>query len=394
MEVYGMVVIEPSRKLEISNSYEVVVIGGGIAGISAGIAAARAGKKVCLIEREYMLGGLATLGLVTIYLPLCDGDGNQMISGIGEELLKRSVSFGSGKIPECWTATGDQMERKEKRYRTQFDPASFAYALDLYIHELDIDIMFGTLFSNVIMQEDEIRYLILENKEGRFALQADMVIDATGDADVCYLAGENTEMYTENRKAGWYYSVSERDGYQLNILQEDIYKPIEPNSKGYSGIYCHEISEFVLESRKMIFEHSESQNDGSAVAQIASIPQQRMTRRLKGKTELDETDERVYFQDSIGMFGDWRICGRVYYLPFSALYGSCRNLLAAGRCISVTTAAWDITRAIPVCALSGEAAGVAASLKIEHHLSRIQDLPAELLRNAMIEKGNLINESI
>jgi len=286
------------------------------------------------------------------------------------------------------------MERKEKRYRTQFDPASFAYALDLYIHELDIDIMFGTLFSNVIMQEDEIRYLILENKEGRFALQADMVIDATGDADVCYSAGENTEMYTENRKAGWYYSVSERDGYQLNILQEDIYKPIEPNSKGYSGIYCHEISEFVLESRKMIFEHSESQNDGSAVAQIASIPQQRMTRRLKGKTELDETDERVYFQDSIGMFGDWRICGRVYYLPFSALYGSCRNLLAAGRCISVTTAAWDITRAIPVCALSGEAAGVAASLKIEHHLSRIQDLPAELLRNAMIEKGNLINESI
>lgn len=297
------------------------MIGGGIAGISAGIAAARAGKKVCLVEREYMLGRLATLGLVAIYLPLCDGNGNQMISGISEELLKQSVAYGSGEIPECWTPAGDRTARKEKRYRTQFEPASFAYALDQYIHELGIDIMFGTLFSNVIMQEDEIKYLVLENKEGRFALQADMVIDATGDADVCYLAGENTELYTENRKTGWYYSISESEGYRLNILNEDLRKPIGPDSKGYGGIYCHEISEFVLESRKMIFEHRKMKNEGSTVAQIPAIPQLRMARRLKGIFQLDEKDERVYFSDSIGMFGDWRKCGPVYYLPFSALYG-------------------------------------------------------------------------
>ena len=60
-----------------NREYDVAVCGGGVAGISAALAAAREGKRVVLFEKEYMLGGLGTAGLVTVYLPLCDGLGKQ-----------------------------------------------------------------------------------------------------------------------------------------------------------------------------------------------------------------------------------------------------------------------------------------------------------------------------
>ena len=81
--------------------YDVAVCGGGFAGISAALAAAREGKSVVLFEKEYMLGGLGTAGLVTIYLPLCDGYGHQVSFGIAEELLKLSITYGAeDKYPE------------------------------------------------------------------------------------------------------------------------------------------------------------------------------------------------------------------------------------------------------------------------------------------------------
>ncbi len=72
-------------ELKTRNTYDVAVCGGGFAGISAALAAAREGKKVILFEKQYMLGGLGTAGLVTIYLPLYDGYGHQVSFGIAEE---------------------------------------------------------------------------------------------------------------------------------------------------------------------------------------------------------------------------------------------------------------------------------------------------------------------
>ena len=74
---------EPVRETPISAQTEVLVAGAGIAGIAAALAAARHGKKVLLLEREFAPGGMATLGLITIYLPLCDGMGHQLVFGIG-----------------------------------------------------------------------------------------------------------------------------------------------------------------------------------------------------------------------------------------------------------------------------------------------------------------------
>ena len=75
---------EKAKSLPVTGEYDVVVAGGGIAGVAAALAAKRNGAKVLLIEKQFLVGGLATLGLITIYLPLCDGEGKQVSFGIAE----------------------------------------------------------------------------------------------------------------------------------------------------------------------------------------------------------------------------------------------------------------------------------------------------------------------
>ena len=107
--------------------YDVAVCGGGFAGISAALAAAREGKKVILFEKQYMLGGLGTAGLVTVYLPLCDGFGHQVSFGIAEELLKLSITYGAeDKYPENWLDNIGTRTEKDKRYEVQYNAQLFA----------------------------------------------------------------------------------------------------------------------------------------------------------------------------------------------------------------------------------------------------------------------------
>ena len=96
---------------------------------------------------------------------------------------------------------------------------------------------------------------------------------------------------------------------------------------------------------------------------MATIPELRMTRRLVGETDVCARDDHRRCERSVGMFSDWTKRGPVYELPFGALYHpSVPNLLTAGRCLSAADDLWNVTRVIPVCAVSGEAAGTAAAL--------------------------------
>jgi hypothetical protein len=93
------------------------------------------------------------------------------------------------------------------------------------------------------------------------------------------------------------------------------------------------------------------------------MPQLRMTRKLIGEYALGYHEEHTYFEDSIGMISNWRRRGPVYEVPFRALYSSkIKNLITAGRCVSTDQPLWDIMRVIPCCAVTGEAAGIAAAM--------------------------------
>lgn len=369
-------IIEPERKIPVKAEYDTVVAGGGIAGIAAAAAAARGGARVLLIEKQYMPGGLATAGLVTIFLPLCDGMGRQVTFGIAEELLRLSVRHGyEGKYPSAWLENGSYSEKAKQRFEVQYNPYIFAIEAEKLLKSAGVDILFGTSVCEACISGGKIRHIITENKSGRTAVALKNIIDCSGDADICRLAGENTVVFSQgNVPASWYYYVEDGEN-KLKMLGfsdiPDSQKTAEQleNSKSslrFTGLEADELSNLTLYSHSVLLDDFLKKGKDTpkySLSSIATTPQIRMTRRIDGKYTQDDTEMHKEYNDSVGLFSDWRRPGPVYELPFGALTGrKITNLLAAGRCISATDAMWDITRVIPVCALSGQAAGTAAAM--------------------------------
>lgn len=363
-------ITEPTRKVQITGRYDVVVVGGGIAGVAAAVAAARGGAKTLLVEKEFALGGLATLGLVVAYLPLCDGKGKQVSFALAEEMLLLTTRDGSAAVPQCWGKNGDQAKRSKQRYFLEYNAASVVLLLEEFVCDNGIDLLYDTRFSTVIKNKERIEAVVFENKSGRFAVECGSIVDATGDADVCVSAGEQTISLDTNTAGGWYYATSSK-GQELFKL----YKPFDPEGKiipdnggkGYCGSDGRSVTDHMLDSRAMIRQHigdirSERRDEKIWPFLIPTLAGFRMTRRIKGRTDFLACN-RKFHADSIGLIGDWRKSGPVYSIPFSALTAiSTTNLVTAGRCISANGYGWDQSRAIPACAVTGQAAGTAAAI--------------------------------
>ncbi len=383
----------------IKYEYDVVVAGGGFAGISAALAAARQGAKVLLIEQSFILGGLGTAGLVTIYLPLCDGKGKQVSFGIAEELFHLSIKYGAeDRYPDAWLEGDDEEKREKQRFEVQYNPHMFAILAEKLLIENDVKILYGTSVCAVDMQNDKINALIIENKSGRSAVKVGKsVVDCTGDAVVTELAGAGTELFKKgNSLAAWHYSVSDTKGYALHMIgQVDNAETIEKGIKAkplvnrkFSGLDGQELSEMTEMSHEFILmevlKHKEADNSYVPVT-IPTIPQIRMTRRIDGVYTMNDTEMHKNFDDSVGMFSDWKKRGPIYELPFRTLYGNdVKNLICAGRCISVTDDMSDITRVIPVCAVSGQAAGTAAAMTDDFSTLDIKELQNILENNGVV----------
>ena len=129
-------------------------------------------------------------------------------------------------------------------------------------------------------------------------------------------------------------------------------------------------------------------NKDAVMSTIATIPQIRMTRKIVGEYELSHKEMHTFFDDSIGMVSNWKKRGPVYEVPFRTLYNrSMKNLIVAGRCTSVSETLWDVMRVIPCCAVTGQAAGVAAAMTED-----FSALDVSLLQEKLRESGVVLHE--
>lgn len=393
-------VITETRQTPVTEECDVLVCGGGFAGISAALAAARQGKRVLILEKQYMLGGLGTAGLVTIYLPICDGYGRQVSFGIAEELLRLSIRYGAEDLyPDNWLDSKDPGKRTntDPRFLVQYNPQLFAILAEQLLTKEGVQILYGTYAVATAMDSDRIQAVIIENKSGRQAIRASSIVDATGDCDIAHLAGAPTALFHQgNVLAAWYYSAG-KSGYKLNTVgfadipedqktEENKVELLVP--KRFTGVDAKELSDMTLLSHASTLNHllQKRQEDPTLFpTTIATTPQVRMSRRIVGEYTLQYTEMHTFFADSIGMVSDWRKRGPVYEVPFSTLYSrKVRNLITAGRCTSVTDSMWDIMRVIPCCAVTGEAAGIAAAMTNDFPSLDITDLQSKLQRQGVV----------
>lgn len=353
--------------------YDVIVVGGGIAGIAAAVSASREGASVLLIEKSINLGGLATNGLISWYEPLCDGKGNQIIYGIAEELIQLSVKYCFDNLPPKWGGNSKTREENQ-RYSTFFSPTVFSIVLEQYVIEEGVDLRLDTLATYPVMEENVCCGIVVESVSGREFFEAGAVVDATGDATVMYRAG----VPTVNGKNYMTYLVHSCD---TNVMEKtleekdfcnlrkwtntgsDMYGNGHPDDmEMIAGITAEEITDYVIEGKKRLFQSIIKKEDRNNydILSLPTMAQLRTIRKIQGDCDFEAIDKKTYV-DSIGKVGDFRPSGigKIYEIPAGALYNSqFPNLFAAGRIISALSGdAWEVARVIPVCALTGEAAG-------------------------------------
>jgi len=392
--------------LPVRGSSDVIVVGGGIAGVAAALAARRSGASVTLLEKTISLGGLATLGNVIMYLPICDGRGHQVIAGIAEELLRLSVAAtgpdragrveAEAAIPECWRREASEEERSAHRFRAEFNAASLILALERILVAEGITVVYDTAFVDAVRSDGRITHVVAADKGGLCAYRSGAVVDASGDADVCISVGEATISRATNVSCGWFY-CTEAGRLKVVRASERYAKNPAELPEGSSGFVCDDgpsVTAQVLGSRTLIRERIERMErdleHGHVVpVAIPQVPTFRMTRRLIGKAEPAAADAQKPRGDSIGKTGDWRESGPVFHIPFDSLRGETTNLFAAGRIISVADDLWDATRAIPACAMTGQAAGTAAALAT-HARERSSFVDVGELRGVLERQGVLL----
>ncbi|MGI6737910.1 MAG: FAD-dependent oxidoreductase [Christensenellales bacterium] len=394
--------LEHSR-IPIQQHFNVVVAGGGVAGVAAAMAAARMGKSVLLLEKMILLGGLATAGFVVIYLPLCDGRGRKLIGGISEEMLLASIEHSYDTLPDIWRNSPKFVDTTTQRYQTLFNGPLFAMRLDELLLASGAKLLLDTRVCTVVHEGRRVTHIIIENADGRSAIPCDTVVDATGDAVIFKRMGALTTDGA-NYMSYWAYRTSMEKIYtatESGRIQDAIQLytgAADCNGKGqptdlppFRGITADNVTRMALYGRSAALQYLRSQPAGQvAFTGIPSMPQFRTTRMIVGDEPLSFEQDGKRCETSIGACGDWRGTGVTLEIPYGALTSpDVDNVLAAGRIIaSADREAWEVARVIPVAAQTGEAAGIAAALA---GCSKVHDVAPSAIADCMQRAGHVIH---
>ena len=388
---------EPARRTPVLARTQVLVVGGGAAGTAAAIAAARQGADTMLIERYGSLGGLATGGLIILLLTLDDGEGNQVIGGLCQEVVDRIVRRGGAYHPPQteWGARDEHLIARERgwglvwgsgphrvRYSVAYDPEEFRFAVNEMVEDSGVRLLLHVWACEPLIEHGRVRGVTLQSKSGRAAILADVVIDATGDGDLFAAAGAGYDLErvlpwlwfrmggVDDAEAalaagGWFFrTVGEGQMLMPWGATERIVRKIDATDPA-------DLTLAEVECRKRVMQEVDRlraevpQFRRAHLCDIATQLGITESRRLIGEYVLRREDMDQPMEDAIGLTGHWTRYGARYWIPYRCLLvRELDNLLAAGRCISVDHRTHHATKEIPACMVTGQAAGTAAALAV------------------------------
>ena len=344
---------EPPRDTPVIAAPDVLVVGGGSAGLAAAVAAARAGADTLLVERYGYLGGLATGGMVILLLSLDDGEGVQVIAGMCQELVERLERRNAVVYPEAgqWGSDDPALvehfrkwglvwggEPDRVRYSVAYDPAEFKFVGDQMIGEAGVQLRLHSWATELVLDGERISHVICEGKSGRQAIAPKVVIDTTGDGDLIHFAGlpydaaevhvyrwyrmanvSAPEKAIEAAKGRYFPTLGGRFFHTLGEnrtlmpwgIADHVDRRIDPTS-------IEDLTYAEVESRRLMMEQIDrlrAETPGFEAAYLADAADQlgiTETRRLKGEHILETEDLHQPFDDAIAVTGHWTRYGAVY----------------------------------------------------------------------------------
>lgn len=396
---------EPGRDRAVVRDVDVLVAGSGPAGFAAALCAARQGAKTLLVERYGYLGGMMTGSLVTWVMGVADGEGNVKAKGVTAELRERLEKF-----------DGVKMTNKHGDY--MIDAEVFKWQGIEMLHEAGAEVLLHTFACDPIMEDSKVAGVFVESKNGRQAVRAEVVVDATADADIAFRAGcaydsETHDVSLRIKVEG----VDKEKVAALETAEPDRYAAVMEEVKRRNGGTlvgavrhltgidvgdAQALTRAEIQLRRDSFEalnYLKRNLPGYENARIAETLHQlgvRLGRRIRGEYALTDADIRAsrHFDDGIARLGAYLlgyelygVSGLDYDVPYRSLVPeSVDGLLIAGRCVSSDYLGGNTLRLIVPCFATGQAAGVAAAIAAQDGIEP-RGVPADKLRAALSSQG-------
>ncbi len=428
-----------ARELEIIAKADVVVCGGGPAGVAAAVAAARMGRAVVLIEQTGCLGGLGTSGMVPVFCPATDRE-KVIAAGLCKEVMDETALRMGVEVNYNWFP---------------FDYEVLKVIYDEIVLDAGVKLLLATTLADVVVEDGQVKAVVVATRKGLAAIVGEVFVDGTGDGNVsawagaeCEIGGPGGELMGPTlcsmfSNVDWAaYRAAETQGMSARSIWLDLVEsgkaPVQeyhlpgafkasPTRSGNNVGHCYgvngldeeSLTEGYVEGRKLVgmylsfYREHVPGYENAELAWTGSLLGVRETRRVMGDYVLnfDDYKARASFPDEIGRFAypidihsgttdpsaqkhvetEMRETqlgvGESYGIPYrSLIVKGLSNLLVAGRCMSTDRQVQSSLRVMPGCFVTGQAAGVGAGLAVEKR-SPVREINTDKLRELLRHQG-------